>query len=170
MTSERREAPGQTPDNATAAARARDFFSVPAPVKRIFDKFPLVTYPANDLPYCSWSNRQGNRLFVFTDAAGARHGRPSFNPQCLKWQVIAYNNLPLKSRIVAHDARLWCSRHICGSPALNSTSSHPATMHRPPAPFLSSSPPCPSATTPRSLPASSKNGPLSKCTVRRSNN
>ncbi|PYH79138.1 mitochondrial outer membrane protein [Aspergillus uvarum CBS 121591] len=87
MTSERREAPGQTPDDATAAARARDFFSVPAPVKRIFDKFPLVTYPANDLPYCSWSNRQGNRLFVFTDTAGARHGRPSFNPQCLKWQA-----------------------------------------------------------------------------------
>ncbi|RAL07168.1 putative mitochondrial outer membrane protein (Sam35) [Aspergillus homomorphus CBS 101889] len=87
MTSDRREAPGQTPDNATAASRARDFFSVPAPVKRIFDRFPLVIYPANDLPHCSWSNQQGNRLFVFTDAAGARHGRPSFNPQCLKWQA-----------------------------------------------------------------------------------
>ncbi|PWY77505.1 mitochondrial outer membrane protein [Aspergillus heteromorphus CBS 117.55] len=87
MTPERRDAPGQAPDNGTAASRARDFFSVPAPVKRIFDRFPLVTYPPNDLPHIPWSDKRGNRLFVFTDAAGARRGRPSFNPQCLKWQA-----------------------------------------------------------------------------------
>ncbi|KAL4960272.1 putative mitochondrial outer membrane protein (Sam35) [Aspergillus stella-maris] len=77
----------QRPDNRREPRRVRDFFSVPAPVKRVFDRFPLVTYPANDLPHHSKSARQGNQLFVFTDAAGARRGRPSFNPQCLKWQA-----------------------------------------------------------------------------------
>ncbi|OOG00780.1 hypothetical protein ASPCADRAFT_125790 [Aspergillus carbonarius ITEM 5010] len=87
MTPERRDLPGQAPDNASTASRARDFFSVPAPVKRIFDRFPLVTYPSNDLPYSAWSDKRGNRLYVFTDATGASRGRPSFNPQCLKWQA-----------------------------------------------------------------------------------
>lgn len=87
MTPEHRDVPGQAPDNVSTVSRARDFFSVPAPIKRIFDRFPLVTYPSNDLPHSAWSDKRGNRLYVFTDAAGARHGRPSFNPQCLKWQV-----------------------------------------------------------------------------------
>ncbi|KAL4806692.1 hypothetical protein BDV18DRAFT_118955 [Aspergillus unguis] len=79
--------PEQRPDNRREPRRVRDFFRVPAPVKRVFDRFPLLTYPANDLPYYSGSARQGNQLFVFIDAAGARRGRPSFNPQCLKWQA-----------------------------------------------------------------------------------
>lgn len=70
-------------------ARTREFFSVPAPIKRIFDRFPLTTYPPNDLPERTGTNAQGNRLFIFTDATNARRGRPSFNPQCLKWQVSA---------------------------------------------------------------------------------
>ena len=73
------------PDNVVT--RTRDMFSVPAPIKRIFDRFPLITYAPNDLPQRPGANPQGNRLFVFTDTAGARRGRPSFNPQCLKWQV-----------------------------------------------------------------------------------
>ncbi|KAL4943575.1 hypothetical protein BDV06DRAFT_189650 [Aspergillus oleicola] len=77
----------QRPDTRREPRRVRDYFSVPAPVKRVFDRFPLVTYPANDLPHHGWSARQGNQLFVFTDATGARRGRPSFNPQCLKWQA-----------------------------------------------------------------------------------
>ncbi|CAG8003047.1 unnamed protein product [Penicillium salamii] len=64
----------------------KPFFTVPAPVKRLFDKFPLTTYPANEIPQRSQSNG-ANQLFVFTDARGAREGRPSFNPQCLKWQA-----------------------------------------------------------------------------------
>ena len=82
MTQEGRDGHGPT-----MPERARDFFSVPAPIKRIFDKFPLTTLPANDLPRRSKTNQDGNKLFVFTDKAGAKHGRPSFNPQCLKWQV-----------------------------------------------------------------------------------
>lgn len=71
----------------TMSDRARHFFTVPAPIKRIFDRFPLTTLPPNDLPRRSTPTRQGNKLFVFTDPISARHGRPSFNPQCLKWQV-----------------------------------------------------------------------------------
>ncbi|KAL2854135.1 hypothetical protein BJX68DRAFT_39839 [Aspergillus pseudodeflectus] len=79
--------PDQLPDSRREPHRIRDFFSVPAPVKRVFDRFPLVTYPSNELPHCAWPTRHGNRLFVFSDVAGARRGRPSFNPQCLKWQA-----------------------------------------------------------------------------------
>jgi hypothetical protein len=86
MSPDNRGASGQAPED-TPSSRARDFFSVPAPIKRIFDQFPLVTYPSNDLPHHSGTAQRANRLFVFTDPASARRGRPSFNPQCLKWQV-----------------------------------------------------------------------------------
>lgn len=66
---------------------ARSLFTVPPVIKHIFDKFPLTTYPANDLPQRFPSRRHENQLFVFSDAASARRGRPSYNPQCLKWQV-----------------------------------------------------------------------------------
>lgn len=71
----------------SSSSPARHFFSVPPPIKRVFDKFPLTTYPPNDIPQRFPAVPGENRLFVFTDAAGAQHGRPSFNPQCLKWQA-----------------------------------------------------------------------------------
>jgi metaxin len=78
---------GQEGDSsASTDSNSNSFFTVPAPIKRLFDKFPLTTYPANELPQRFQPNT-ANQLFVFTDARGARHGRPSFNPQCLKWQV-----------------------------------------------------------------------------------
>ncbi|KAJ5553442.1 hypothetical protein N7494_002820 [Penicillium frequentans] len=70
------------PENKTPS-----FFTVPTPIKALFDKFPLATYPANDIPQRSPFRRQENQLFVFSEPANARHGRPSFNPQCLKWQA-----------------------------------------------------------------------------------
>ena len=89
-------------------SRARDFFSVPAPIKRVFDRFPLVTYGPNDLPYRSGSEKRGNRLFVFTDPASARRGRPSFNPQCLKWQVkIPWKKTILSSLLSTNPVALW---------------------------------------------------------------
>lgn len=65
----------------------RSFFTVPPIIKHVFDKFPLTTYPENGLPERLPSRRHATQLFVFSDAASARRGRPSFNPQCLKWQV-----------------------------------------------------------------------------------
>ncbi|EFE39159.1 mitochondrial outer membrane protein (Sam35), putative [Trichophyton verrucosum HKI 0517] len=79
--------------------------AIPKPVKRLFDQFPLVTYPPNTAPASSSSTagpasstgtdtnvganeRPGeHRLYIFTSADAARNGRPSVNPQCLMWQV-----------------------------------------------------------------------------------
>ncbi|KAK2764335.1 hypothetical protein FQN54_009028 [Arachnomyces sp. PD_36] len=66
---------------------ARSIFSIPAPIKRIFDRFPLTTYPANELPHSTIRSKQSHELYIFTDTRGSRHGKPSFNPQCLKWQA-----------------------------------------------------------------------------------
>ncbi|EKV06237.1 Mitochondrial outer membrane protein (Sam35), putative [Penicillium digitatum] len=63
------------------------FFTIPAPLKRLFDKFPLTNYPANEIPQRFRPHDNVNQLYVFADASGVRHGRPSFNPQCLKWQA-----------------------------------------------------------------------------------
>lgn len=64
-----------------------DWLTLPAPVKAIFDRFPLVTYDRNDLPRSRLGERNLHTLFVFTTEANAEAGLPSFNPTCLKWQV-----------------------------------------------------------------------------------
>lgn len=65
----------------------RSFFTIPAPVKRVFDKFPLITYLENGFPLRAPSVGTENLLWLFTSVEGAENGRPSFNPSCLKWQV-----------------------------------------------------------------------------------
>lgn len=67
--------------------RTSPWFSVPEPVRRVFDKFPLRTYPTNDLPRRSPRRRETATLYIFTSPKSARRGAPSFNPACLKWQV-----------------------------------------------------------------------------------
>jgi len=64
-------------------------FSVPAPVKRLFDVFPLITLPQNELPLRSQQARKakGHALFCWSTAEDAAGGAASFNPTCLKWQV-----------------------------------------------------------------------------------
>ncbi|KAI6342463.1 hypothetical protein MCOR25_011179 [Pyricularia grisea] len=68
---------------------------IPAPLQRLFARFPLYTYPANDLPArcprpresSSSSSSSLPTLFVFISDEDAAKGRPSFNPTCLKWQT-----------------------------------------------------------------------------------
>ena len=36
-----------------SGSQKRSLFSIPPPVKRIFDKFPLVTYPQNEFAFTS---------------------------------------------------------------------------------------------------------------------
>ncbi|OOQ90950.1 putative mitochondrial outer membrane protein (Sam35) [Penicillium brasilianum] len=79
--------PPQATEGAQTDGNVPSFFRVPPPIKQLFDRFPLTTYPANDLPQRTPSGRAANQLFVFSDATSARRGRPSFNPQCLKWQA-----------------------------------------------------------------------------------
>jgi len=67
-------------------------FTIPSPVKRIFDRFPLLTYTSNSLPIrCPCPTRRENVLYLFTSVAGAEAGQPSFNPACLKWQVSCHD-------------------------------------------------------------------------------
>lgn len=63
------------------------FPTVPVPIKQIFDKFPLITYPANELPRRITRRSARHALYIFTTSRAAERGAPSFNPQCLKWQV-----------------------------------------------------------------------------------
>lgn len=62
-------------------------FAVPVPIKQLFDRFPLLTYPANDLPQRAPRTRNAHVLYVFSTKQDALTGAPSFNPACLKWQV-----------------------------------------------------------------------------------
>ncbi|PTB40839.1 hypothetical protein M441DRAFT_193968 [Trichoderma asperellum CBS 433.97] len=65
------------------------WFAVPAPVRELFKLFPLTTLPADPLPERAPERaRPRPRLYVFARSEEeARGGRPSFNPQCLKWQT-----------------------------------------------------------------------------------
>jgi metaxin len=64
-----------------------EYFQLPALVKRIFDNFPLKTYPPNELPRRSPQIRDEVLLHIFTTKEAASNNAPSFNPTCLKWQV-----------------------------------------------------------------------------------
>lgn len=65
---------------------ARGFFAVPAPVRSLFNTFPLTIYDPEPLPYRSPSaDRPRPALYVF--ALDGHHDRPSYNPSCLKWQT-----------------------------------------------------------------------------------
>ena len=63
------------------------WFKTPPSIKRLFDRFPVCTYPVNELPERTAPARAQHALYIFTTVEGARHGAPSFNPGCLKWQV-----------------------------------------------------------------------------------
>ncbi|KAH0530720.1 hypothetical protein TsFJ059_005314 [Trichoderma semiorbis] len=65
------------------------WFAVPAPVRELFKIFPLTTLPAESLPERAPERaRVRPSLYVFARTLeDARSGRPSFNPQCLKWQT-----------------------------------------------------------------------------------
>ncbi|KAI1140322.1 hypothetical protein F5Y05DRAFT_377999 [Hypoxylon sp. FL0543] len=63
------------------------WLAIPAPLARLFKKFPLLTYPPNELPARSPSMRDVATLYVFISDQDALKGLPSFNPSCLKWQT-----------------------------------------------------------------------------------
>jgi len=81
----------QTPTVATGQDTSigafRSFFSIPTPVKALFDRVPIVVYAPNELPQRAPRPARVPSLYVFSTAKDAAAGRPSFNPSCLKWQV-----------------------------------------------------------------------------------
>ncbi|KAF4552635.1 Glutathione S-transferase-like protein 6 [Elsinoe fawcettii] len=64
-----------------------DVFALPRPLREVFSKFPLTTYPANELPARSPSHQGKHALYIFSTVEGAPNGEPSYNPTCLKWQT-----------------------------------------------------------------------------------
>ncbi|OQO06693.1 hypothetical protein B0A48_08480 [Cryoendolithus antarcticus] len=78
-------------DDAAAPAQRplpqQSWFHLPAPVKRVFDRFPLITYEENELPLRSAAREDGNVLHVFTTVEEGQTGTPSYNPGCLRWQA-----------------------------------------------------------------------------------
>ncbi|KAL1849435.1 hypothetical protein Daus18300_013259 [Diaporthe australafricana] len=60
---------------------------VPAPLQRLFDAVPLVTYGPNQLPCRSPGSSDLPTLHVFISEQDAARSAPSFNPSCLKWQT-----------------------------------------------------------------------------------
>ncbi|KAI1129162.1 hypothetical protein F5Y10DRAFT_276987 [Nemania abortiva] len=79
-----------TVEGAKARLRAQEtsgWFAIPAPLARLFKKFPLLTYPPNELPARSPDARDVPTLYVFISEEDASKGLPSFNPSCLRWQT-----------------------------------------------------------------------------------
>ncbi|KAI1434282.1 putative mitochondrial outer membrane protein [Xylaria sp. CBS 124048] len=63
------------------------WFTIPTVLARLFKRFPLLTYPPNELPIRSPDIRDVPTLYVFISDEDALQGLPSFNPACLKWQT-----------------------------------------------------------------------------------
>lgn len=68
-------------------------FSIPSPIKWLFDRVPVVVYPQNSLPQRAPKSSRIPSLYVFSSGKDAAAGRPSFNPSCLKWQVSKLDEL-----------------------------------------------------------------------------
>lgn len=81
--------------NDTPHTKQNSWLQLPAPIRRLFDTFPLTTYDDNLLPQRADTARDQNTLHVFT--TGSRHARTdlSLNPACLKWQAyLLVNRVP----------------------------------------------------------------------------
>ncbi|KAK7737925.1 hypothetical protein SLS53_006303 [Cytospora paraplurivora] len=136
--------PSSSPSSTGASPRRSWVPHIPAPLQRLFDAVPLVTYPPNELPYRSPAATDLPTLHVFISEQDAARGLPSFNPSCLKWQAF------LRIAGVQFHVR-------------------PSTNHASPTgalPFLQ--PPIPSISS--SPHSSSNNPPLKKTTTPTSNN
>ncbi|KAL8770630.1 MAG: hypothetical protein Q9209_003698 [Squamulea sp. 1 TL-2023] len=63
------------------------WLTTPRTIRHLFDRFPLITYPPNELPNRRPIERNKNSLYIFTREGETQRGAPSFNPSCLKWQT-----------------------------------------------------------------------------------
>lgn len=90
--------------SASPAEAHPGWFTVPAPVRNLFERFPLQVYASEPLPIRAPAPaRTRPALYVFVASEDALDGRPSYNPSCLKWQVRTHRSG------LAHTAGLDCS-------------------------------------------------------------
>ncbi|KAK5949828.1 hypothetical protein OHC33_009217 [Knufia fluminis] len=77
----------QKSSRVTQSKQSSSWFSLPAPIRAIFDTFPLITYDENELPQRVSKSRSQNTLHIFTLRGGDDSRNLSPNPACLKWQA-----------------------------------------------------------------------------------
>ncbi|ETN43907.1 uncharacterized protein HMPREF1541_11038 [Cyphellophora europaea CBS 101466] len=63
------------------------WFALPEPLRRVFARFPIVSYSANVLPQNAPQHRSQHVFFSFQRPGGPADA-PSCNPTCLKWQTL----------------------------------------------------------------------------------
>ncbi|KAG9191045.1 hypothetical protein G6011_09133 [Alternaria panax] len=86
-----------TSRNLRRQPSSHSIFSVPTPIKQLFDRFPLVTYPVNEFPQRAPQHHSAHVLYVFTTDQGVARGAPSHNPACLKWQAyLKFSKIPFQ--------------------------------------------------------------------------
>lgn len=74
--------------SAVESSQSNRWFTVPRPIRNLFNHFPLHVYGPEELPVRSPATvRQRPALYVFVADEDALLGKPSYNPSCLKWQV-----------------------------------------------------------------------------------
>ena len=84
---------------AAKATSSSPWWSLPPAIRRVFDNFPLVTYPSDPLPQRAHRGRNENILYIFQSADPKHRDAPSFNPSCLKWQAyLKFHGIPLHAR------------------------------------------------------------------------
>lgn len=88
------EAAPRTAPKDSQSNNQRRWFTTPEPIKRLFNQFPLRTYPPNELPLRKSPDRTQHNLYIFATDNVAKLGLPSFNPGCLKWQVGRFKSAP----------------------------------------------------------------------------
>jgi metaxin len=70
-----------------AQQSATSWFRLPEPLRRVFARFPLVNYTANDLPQTAPQQRNHHVFYSFQRRETPLE-QPSCNPTCLKWQAL----------------------------------------------------------------------------------
>jgi hypothetical protein len=76
-----------TSGSSRASSGFTRLFSIPTPIRMLFDSVPVVVYEPNGLPQRASRETRLPTLYIFSTEKAAAAGRPSFNPSCLKWQV-----------------------------------------------------------------------------------
>ncbi|KAJ4006946.1 hypothetical protein NW752_001029 [Fusarium irregulare] len=75
--------------SAVESSQSNRWFTVPRPIRNLFNHFPLQVYGPEELPVRSPATvRQRPALYVFVADEDALSGKPSYNPSCLKWQTV----------------------------------------------------------------------------------
>lgn len=119
-------------DTATTASRAPStWLALPAPIQRVFARFPLLTYEANTLPQTAPQKRNQHILYSFQRPQDNDSSTPSCNPTCLKWQAL------LRFHDIQHQVRS-SNNHASPSGALPFVVPGSNPKERPGSPIISS--------------------------------